>query len=197
MDHFPYIGCQVAWLQLVTMVTGWCIQFSSVTVMLKEWILCYLSIPYKVIVRRITRWILAYLLSAPLPLSLSSPTSVCVQCTWPKVSYLHTLQMSRAHKTRWLEEERVIPVEAHSPVKMIEIEHPGTCLATMAYVYVQLCSMCYYFYYDPIILTGFKFTELHTLTLAACFYTPLNLTNASLKINFYCTRHTTYRCTKR
>ena len=37
----------------------------------------------------------------------------------------------------------------------------------MAYVYLQLHSTCYYFWYGSIIPTGFKFTELHALTLAA------------------------------
>jgi len=49
---------------------------------------------------------------------------------------------------------------------------PSMCLATLAYVYVQLCSMCYY-WYGSIIPTGFKFTELHALTLAACSYALL------------------------
>ena len=42
----------------------------------------------------------------------------------------------------------------------------GTCLAIMAYVYAQLRSTCYYFQYGSIIPTGFKFTELHALTIA-------------------------------
>ena len=47
----------------------------------------------------------------------------------------------REHKNKQLEKECVTPIEAHSPVKIIElhvlkIEHPVTCLATMAYVYV-------------------------------------------------------------
>ena len=36
------------------------------------------------------------------------------------------------------------------------------------YVYLQLHSTCYYFLYGSIILTGFRFMELYTLTLAAC-----------------------------
>ena len=76
------------------------------------------------------------------------------------------------HKNGRLEEERVTLIEACSPVKSIEpyykyVEHPVTCLATMAYVYTQLRSTCYYFF-----STGSKFwlvsnfTELHALTLA-------------------------------
>ena len=40
----------------------------------------------------------------------------------------------------------------------------------MAFVYAQVHSTCYYFYYGSIIPTGFKFTELHALTLATRSY---------------------------
>ena len=47
----------------------------------------------------------------------------------------------RAHKNG----QHVTPIEAHSPVKIIELLlTPGTCLATTAYVYTQLhsCALC-------------------------------------------------------
>ena len=43
----------------------------------------------------------------------------------------------------------------------------------MAYVYAQLHSMCYYFSNGLIILTGFKFMQLHAITLAARSYALL------------------------
>ena len=53
------------------------------------------------------------------------------------------------HKNNQLEKECVTPIEAHSPVKIIElhvlkIEHPVTCLATMSYVYAA-CTIRVYF----------------------------------------------------
>ena len=42
----------------------------------------------------------------------------------------------KAHKNGRLEEEGVAPIKAHRPVKiMLKIEHPVTCLATIAHVY--------------------------------------------------------------
>ena len=46
------------------------------------------------------------------------------------------------------------------------LSNNGLCLT-------QLDSTCYYFQYGSIILTGFKFTQLHTLTLATCSYALL------------------------
>ena len=43
----------------------------------------------------------------------------------------------------------------------------------MAYVYMQLCNTCYYFYYSSIIRIGFKFMELHALILATHSYVLL------------------------
>ena len=43
----------------------------------------------------------------------------------------------------------------------------------MAYVYMQLCNTCYYFYYSSIIRIGFKFMELHALTLVTHSYVLL------------------------
>ena len=69
---------------------------------------------------------------------------------------------------------RVTPIEACSPVKIIElllkIEHLVMCLATMAYAY-PACPVCV-----TIFSTGSKFrpvSELHALTLAARSYVLL------------------------
>ena len=59
------------------------------------------------------------------------------------------IYQTRAHKNRRLEQERVTPIEACSPGKIIElllkIKHPVMCLAIMSYDYAQLRSTCYYF----------------------------------------------------
>ena len=47
------------------------------------------------------------------------------------------------------------------------------CLATTAYVYVLLHICVTIFSNDSIIPTGFKFTELHALTVATSFYALL------------------------
>ena len=50
---------------------------------------------------------------------------------------------------------------------------PSICLATTAHVYVQMCIRVTTFSNGSIILTSFKFTELHALTLATCSYALL------------------------
>ena len=80
-------------------------------------------------------------------------------------TFMVSLYWSRVHKNRQLDSELVTPVEAHSPVKIIELyknrtplfpgswcppRAPGyeanllTCLlATMAYIYVNAaCTVC-------------------------------------------------------
>ena len=49
------------------------------------------------------------------------------------------------------------------------------CLATMAYVYVQLRSMYYYLVTGSIIPTGLKFTDLHALTLVTVLMRSCNI----------------------
>ena len=65
---------------------------------------------------------------------------------WPGYeANLNYIGPARVHKNGRLEEERVTPIEVHSPVKMIEPYQnrtPGTCLATCLRT---AAHTCYYF----------------------------------------------------
>ena len=53
---------------------------------------------------------------------------------------------------------------------MLKIEHPLTCLATMAYVHAAyVCRTCFYFSTGSKFQPDSNFTELHALTLAHLF----------------------------
>ena len=71
---------------------------------------------------------------------LSQETVACVDLN----NNLAYGRVKSKYKNGWLEKECVTPIEAHSLVNIIpKIEHPVTCLATMAYVYVQLCAVLF------------------------------------------------------
>ena len=100
---------------------------------------------------------------------------------------------ARVHKNGRLEQERVTPIEAHSPVKIIElkIEHPFTCLATMPYV-CSMSSMCTIFSTGGKFWLVLNFTELHALTLATHSW----VTDPSLEALKSRSQASTYLCYK-
>ena len=67
------------------------------------------------------------------------------------------------HKNGQLEYERVTPMEARSPVKIIELYLNKTPCHVLSNNNLCLRSMCSTYYCFP------NFTELHALTLAAHF----------------------------
>ena len=80
--------------------------------------------------------------------------------------------LSRVHKNGKLEEERVTPIEAVVQSNLLNSTNnrtPGTCLATMAYVYK--CAVCATIF--STVRPVSNFMELHTLPLAACSYALL------------------------
>ena len=66
----------------------------------------------------------------------------------------------------WKRAARVTPIEAHSPVKIIEpVEHPVTCLAKVVYMLMRSCAACYLLFVQSVRSDQFQILQSYTLIL--------------------------------